>query len=253
MCAYLLLAHVVYINAWFFEVKEPFESTVGLQVGDIGTTDARSGHLAYLVCYENSITTRYLMRKSYDGDRVPRATRQSCPRLPSMSFKLSPNVPRPWSYKQIDGGACCSMSLLTFLINQDQSTCGDIVQDLVKGIRSKQQQHQPYEFEALEDDYLCSLHHYVLGGKSSDDQQENSGVIEMEVDVQETDDVRNHLIVIMPWNGFVWELDSLEEGDTCLGPVGGDWSHLAHQRLTQWDKTFEVTGVAVDVQAIVHS
>ncbi|KAF9980438.1 hypothetical protein BGZ65_005096 [Modicella reniformis] len=141
------------------------------------------------------------------------------------------------------------MALMNFLINQSVSNRGPIVQSIDTNI----QQSQDYELVVQDDDYLCSLHHIILAdmNPANQDRPTQDGLPETNSDDSSQG---NHIVVIIPWRDFVWELDSLDFGDpTCLGAAGPDWTVVAKARLRQWEQTTSTTKAMVDFQAIVRA
>lgn len=64
----------------------------------------------------------------------------------------------------------------------------------------------------------------------------------------------NHIVVILPFNGHVWEIDSYDQsGPLHLGCCGDDWTMIATTRLKMWYGITAATGVPVDIQAILKS
>lgn len=62
-----------------------------------------------------------------------------------------------------------------------------------------------------------------------------------------------HLIVILPFDGHVWEIDGLEaQGPLHLGACGHDLITTALPRLQEWSKTELMMDVHVNIQAIIH-
>lgn len=175
------------------------------------------------------------MRKTYPSDSGNR------PRSPPLSTARAPLV-----FGQSDNGACCTMALMNFLVNQtDQDP---ITRNLFQTAQARVE-HNKHSSMVQDDDYLCSLHHFILADMTHQDSDQDTT---LDLD---TDNQGNHLIVILPHHGFVWELDSLDDCNkqTCLGSIGAEhWTAIAHRRLKQWDQTTRTTGATVDVQAIVR-
>ena len=71
---------------------------------------------------------------------------------------------------------------------------------------------------------------------------------------QEDSEKENHVIVILPFGGHVWEIDSYcPEGPLDLGLCGESWTTVAATRLQMWHGTTAFTRVSVDIQAILKS
>ncbi|KAF9984184.1 hypothetical protein BGZ65_000854 [Modicella reniformis] len=162
------------------------------------------------------------------------------------------------------------MALVNFLINQDnRSTQGGITRRLMQTIRENIEHQQNYQYLAEENESLCFLHHAILANlpydqgahdfatttASQEQEQEHEQQQQQESELEfDTEDPSfgNHLVVILPFNGFVWELDSLGfQGPLCLGPADGDWTAVAQRRLRLWTQTTLTTKIDVDIQAIV--
>jgi len=61
----------------------------------------------------------------------------------------------------------------------------------------------------------------------------------------------NPLILIFPYKGNVWEVDSLDgDGPLYLGQCGSNWVETALPRLIKWKETVNETLIPVDIQAI---
>ncbi|KAF9308523.1 hypothetical protein BG006_005415, partial [Podila minutissima] len=88
-------------------------------------------------------------------------------------------------------------------------------------------------------DSLIDLHHTFLSprmplvSKGTDASKESSGV-----GVNDMDDLSgNHIVLIMPFKGSVFEIDGLAmSGVIYLGRAGEDWTAIAQQRLEQWSE-----------------
>ncbi|KAF9952544.1 hypothetical protein BGZ70_000577 [Mortierella alpina] len=101
-----------------------------------------------------------------------------------------------------------------------------------------------FRFEAMRNQALHTLHHSVLTWREASDTVENEG----DGDDDDVDPSGNHLIVILPYQGRVWEIDSLDEqGPFLLGDTGANWTAVARDHLQQW--RFHSTQ-AVDIHAI---
>ncbi|KAG0292418.1 hypothetical protein BGZ97_005604 [Linnemannia gamsii] len=67
------------------------------------------------------------------------------------------------------------------------------------------------------------------------------------------DTTGNHIVLIMPYMGHVYELDSHPAAHYCtyLGPEGTDWTIAAQVRLQQWSEAAHLTTVHNDVHAYI--
>ncbi|KAF9344466.1 hypothetical protein BGX34_005638 [Mortierella sp. NVP85] len=238
-------------------VQEPFAITEKLSVTADRDPQTNIHHVGFLICYWNSLSTRYLMNKLDSDDKKDfrpdilhlQSTSKS---VGSISTRLSASVRRPLTFQQLSNGSCCTMALMNFLINQSPATQGPITKTLVESIRTKQAQGEGYAHDAEHDEYLCSLHHHILAIKTL--QELDPSDVEQPEPTSDDLSEGNHVVIVLPYNGFVWELDSLnDQRQTCLGAVGGDWKAVAQKRLGEWTKTASITGVAVDVQAFVQA
>jgi hypothetical protein len=63
----------------------------------------------------------------------------------------------------------------------------------------------------------------------------------------------NHMIVILPFRSYVWEVDSYSSAPLNIGLCGESWAEIAMTRLQMWYGTTASTKVAVDIQAILRS
>jgi hypothetical protein len=89
------------------------------------------------------------------------------------------------------------------------------------------------------------LHHIVL--QDAQDQQLD------DADSHPSHSSPNHIVLILPFQGHVWELDPLDiSGPLCLGLQGEDWSEIAQKRLEMWTTAAIYTKVHNDIHAIVH-
>ncbi|KAI7816626.1 hypothetical protein BC939DRAFT_218928 [Gamsiella multidivaricata] len=61
----------------------------------------------------------------------------------------------------------------------------------------------------------------------------------------------NHIVLIMPYKGHVWEIDSLQSDPVYLGLEGDDWTEVAQQRLESWTSAAYHTKVHNDIHPIV--
>ncbi|KAI9240563.1 MAG: hypothetical protein BYD32DRAFT_152507 [Podila humilis] len=108
----------------------------------------------------------------------------------------------------------------------------------------------PTKRSAAEDNMILrSLHHYVLCGEHSDQEDGNQGASLSNDSPMDG----NHVVLITNFNGYVWEIDSAEDGGGafCLGKEGVDWTYVAQRRLEQWTYAAWKTQVHNDVHAIV--
>ncbi|KAI8595906.1 hypothetical protein EDD21DRAFT_448256 [Dissophora ornata] len=104
---------------------------------------------------------------------------------------------------------------------------------------------------------LHALHHQVLCTDAyrhtisqqqfqvdDEDEQENGPVSE----------TKNHLVLILPFGGHVWEIDSYDTtGPLDLGLCAESWTAVAATRLLMWHSTTAFSGISVDIQAITNS
>ncbi|KAF9273374.1 hypothetical protein BGZ68_001569, partial [Mortierella alpina] len=92
---------------------------------------------------------------------------------------------------------------------------------------------------------LKSFHHYLLC---------NQRAIDVAVeDIGDTVVDGNHVVLIVPFGEYVWELDSFDSnGPLCLGLIGADWTDTAQQRLEVWTHAAYKTGIHNDVHAVVR-
>ena len=81
---------------------------------------------------------------------------------------------------------------------------------------------------------------------------EESGDMDVDDDLDGSDETGNHIILIMPFGGHVFELNGYST--TCLldlGVVEYDWTDIAQQRLEWWSEAARETRVHNDIHAIV--
>lgn len=90
-----------------------------------------------------------------------------------------------------------------------------------------------------------------LASKGTDAPKESSGV-----GVNDIDDLSgNHIVLIMPFKGSVFEIDGLAMSSIIyLGRAEEDWTAIAQERLEQWSEAACDTCACVfnDVHAIVE-
>ncbi|KAF9344261.1 hypothetical protein BGX34_005833, partial [Mortierella sp. NVP85] len=111
----------------------------------------------------------------------------------------------PLAFTQADNGACCTMALMNFLVNQTEK--GPISKNLFESAQARVNENG-HSYLVQEDDYLCSLHHFVLADMAHQNAELDTA---MDLDPANIDQNQgNHLVVIFPYKGHVWELDSLD-------------------------------------------
>lgn len=52
---------IEFLNTWFFLMREPYTSSDKLEPRELQNASSRTGHQAYLVCYEDSQTTQNIV------------------------------------------------------------------------------------------------------------------------------------------------------------------------------------------------
>ncbi|KAF8960190.1 hypothetical protein BGZ46_001612 [Entomortierella lignicola] len=101
---------------------------------------------------------------------------------------------------------------------------------------------------------LYSMHHMMLTPSITNDTMEVDDLVKEDTPALSENELEdeNHLILIFPYYGNVWEVDSLDEtGPLNLGPCGDNWVDSALPRLVQWKNTVQKTSTPVDIQAIL--
>ncbi|KAG0195844.1 hypothetical protein BGX28_000529 [Mortierella sp. GBA30] len=231
-----------FVNVWLYILGENYWSTGKLSITELSDASKRMGHVAYLVCYENSLMTRQIMSKLCAEDHSERKGKERAQSHPT-------GIVGSIAGTETGSGPCTTMSLLNFLINQHPTTHGEPIQQLFQRVTALQQINKDYRGEAQKDPVLCSLHHYVL----CDQQLQQDEKFEVEEEVAYMSSEGNHLILILPFAGHIWEVDSLEpSGPLWLGASLGDWTATALHRLEMWWNTTQQTKIPVDIQAILQ-
>ncbi|KAF9198979.1 hypothetical protein BGZ49_000073 [Haplosporangium sp. Z 27] len=199
--------------------------------------------LAFIICYWNSYNTRRLMGKLLPEDNDDNAAHHPCHDIDNAERKTyhlqdwTPKEPpsgvtQPSCFIQTEDGPCISMALMNFIANRNRSTLGHRLSSVLsKAIN---------EFSLQKDAFLQEAHNRFLC----------SHVETISDDVQEIHNIGNHVIIILPFEGNVWELDSLS-GPLYLGPELNDWTQTAQIRLEQWSEAASITKVHNDVHSII--
>ncbi|KAF9948813.1 hypothetical protein BGZ72_009337 [Mortierella alpina] len=244
---------------WFYWMNSPYMVTPKLLVSkDMD----RDGHLAYLVCYWNPYDTRKLMGK-LDADDAPDSSK--IPVAFDMdngpwrkSRRLLAGVPqdrptpekKPISFRQTNSGQCCTLALFNFLANQEPSLRSEIVKTILRRTCNDEANYDLYA--ADQDVSLRSLHYWLLTDRDTDDIHEKQGLEDLE-DYDSAQPSGNHMIVIMPFAGYVWEIDSYHsDSPLCLGAMGDDWKNKAQARLQMWTEAAIESRVCNDVHAVIR-
>ncbi|KAG0014983.1 hypothetical protein BGZ81_000138 [Podila clonocystis] len=232
----------VFVNNWFFWMQEPFRLTDKILVCE---NDDRRGHLAYVVCYNNSYRTRKIMRKLSQNDSPTTSGRRALDkdnesnRFPHYGSKRHAEVAVNPAQDVMDNGPCCTMALFNFVANKGGSPTTKRILEDVSADRS-----------AAEDNMILrSLHHYVLcGGHVNQEYNHQSASLSNDITME-----GNHVVLITHFNGYVWEIDSAEDGGGayCLGKEGTDWTFVAQKRLEHWTYAAWATQIHNDVHVIV--
>ncbi|KAF8967214.1 hypothetical protein BGZ46_000222 [Entomortierella lignicola] len=207
------------------------------------TTPTTQPPLAFIICYWNSYNTRRLMGKLLPEDKDDDATHHPCHDIDNAERKTyhlqdwtpkepPPGVTQPSCFIQTEDGPCTSMALMNFIANRDRSTLGHRLSSVLSKATN--------EYSLQTDAFLQEAHNRFLC----------SHVETISDDVQEIQNIGNHIIVILPFEGNIWELDSLT-GPLYLGPELNDWTQTAQTRLEQWSEAASITKVHNDVHSII--
>ncbi|KAF9955653.1 hypothetical protein BGZ72_003547 [Mortierella alpina] len=223
---------------------------------------SRAEHLAYLVCYWNSYDTRKWMDKleaedAQDSSKTPVAfdldnePRNRSRRLTVGGAQDRPKPEKiPISFRQTNSGQCCTLALFNFLANQEPCLQSEVVKTILSRTCKEEANYDLYA--ADQDVSLRSLHHWLLSNLETDQLHDEEG----HDDLEEYDSPQpsgNHMIVILPFAGYVWEIDSYHsESPLCLGAAGEDWTFVAQERLQKWSEAAIESRVNNDVHAIVR-
>ncbi|KAF9114251.1 hypothetical protein BGX27_011302, partial [Mortierella sp. AM989] len=121
-------------------------------------------------------------------------------------------------------GPCLTMALMNFIANRERSTLGHHMSSVLARAVN--------EFSLQTDMFLQQVHNRFLC----------SDVDTIFEDVELSKHIENHVIVILPFKGHVWELDSFS-GPLYLGPESNDWTQTAQIRLEQWSEAVSTTKV----------
>ncbi|KAF9984183.1 hypothetical protein BGZ65_000853 [Modicella reniformis] len=89
-----------FVNLWFFFMRENYATTKRLSVEANNDSNARTHHLAYLVCYWNSLQTRCLMDKTDADDQAEPRTSLLPTALPVQSIEPPSSIDPPICLKQ---------------------------------------------------------------------------------------------------------------------------------------------------------
>ncbi|KAG0196601.1 hypothetical protein BGX28_009949 [Mortierella sp. GBA30] len=223
----------VFVNNWFFWMQEPFRLTDKIFVCE---NQEKSGHLGYIVCYNNSYITRKIMHKVLQDDSPTTRPRRAIDRdnesnrFPRFESRCQAeetvdpglHVVKPRCFIQTDNGPCCTMALFNFVANKGGSPT---TKRILEGLSTDKS-------TAEKNMILKSLHHYVLCAGCNVHNE-----CDQEPSVSDDHSTEgNHVILIIPFNGYVWEIDSAEHGDgaLCLGKEGTEWTDVAQRRLERW-------------------
>ncbi|KAF9557889.1 hypothetical protein EC968_007403 [Mortierella alpina] len=244
---------------WFFWMNSPYMVTPKLL---LSKNMGRDEHLAYLVCYWNSYDTRKLMGKldaddtpdasrtpvAFDLDNGPwRRRRRLAAGLPQ--DRTTPET-KPISFRQTNSGQCCTLALFNFLANQKPCLQSEIVKTILSRTCNDEANYDLYA--ADQDVSLRSLHYWLLSDRDTDQLHEEQGPEDLE-EYDSPQPSGNHMIVIMPFAGYVWEIDSYhQDSPLCLGDIKDDWRYIAHERLKMWTEAAVESRVCNDVHAIVR-
>ncbi|CAO3568601.1 unnamed protein product [Mortierella alpina] len=249
----------VFINQWFYWMNSPYMVTPKLL---LSKDMDRVGHLAYLVCYWNSYDTRKWMDKlevedaqassqtpvAFDLDNGPwnRSRRLTVGRAQDRS---RPDK-KPISFRQTNSGQCCTLALFNFLANQEPCSQSDVVKTILSRTCKDEANYDLYA--ADQDVSLRSLHYWLLSDRDTDELHKNQGLEDLE-DYDSAQPSGNHMIVIMPFAGYVWEIDSYHsDSPLCLGDIKDDWRYIAQERLKMWTEAAIESRVCNDIHAIVR-
>ncbi|KAF9945595.1 hypothetical protein BGZ72_001181 [Mortierella alpina] len=210
---------------WFYWMRSPYMVTSKLIVKENVDAQSRAEHLAYLVCYWNSYDTRKRM------DKLEAEDAQDSSKSP-VAFDLD-NGPWNRSRRLIVGG------------DQDRPSPEK------KPISFRQEAN--YDLYAADQDVsLRSLHYWLLSDRDTDELHEEQGLEDLE-DYDSAQPSGNHMIVIMPFAGYVWEIDSYHsDSPLCLGVIKNNWKYVAQERLQMWTEAAIESRVCNDVHAIVR-
>ncbi|KAF9991474.1 hypothetical protein BGZ79_004433 [Entomortierella chlamydospora] len=146
----------------------------------------------------------------------------------------------PNFFRQKYDGSCLSVALCNFVINHESS--GVLSNYLQKkytfGIKKK------CHF-VDEDPFLLSLHNFSFLSSSSSEKTGGG------------DGSPNHIILHLPYNNALWEIDGqAEDGLRYIGPCGNKhWTSLAKERADQWDEQCKALNSDdfIDIHVIVSS
>ncbi|KAG0247548.1 hypothetical protein BG011_001317 [Mortierella polycephala] len=189
----------------------------------------------------SSVATR--RRRALDKDiETNRFPRYESKRQTKETGEPGPDVKRPHCFIQTDNGPCCTMALFNFAVNKGGSP-------MTKRILEEISTHSISKSTAEENMILKSLHHYVLREGYDALGGNDQGISTLDDHPTEG----NHVVLIMPFNGYVWEIDSAEDGDGvfCLGMEGTDWTGVAQKRLERWTFAAWRGQIHNDVHAII--
>ncbi|KAI9238940.1 MAG: hypothetical protein BYD32DRAFT_486137 [Podila humilis] len=136
---------------------------------------------------------------------------------------LSKKKPRqgPHILRQKYEGSCLSVALCNFVINNESNgVLGAYLQKkYIIDIEKK------YHF-VDEDPFVLSLHNFSFLSSASSEKTGGGDVFP------------NHIILLLPYNNALWELDGqAEDGLRYIGPCGNKhWTSLAYKRADQWNE-----------------
>ncbi|KAG0044819.1 hypothetical protein BGZ89_005912 [Linnemannia elongata] len=175
----------------------------------------------------------------------------------------------PFCFKQSEGGSCATMVLVNFLINQPDSQRGASMSNFIVTEGSR------LDVTSVQNSTLWKRYHHMYLWASSKEQGETPFLSDRQEEalisvsapsasspipsISSTstdtshDTTGNHIILIMPYKGNVFELDSdpAAVSPTYLGPSGTDWTITAQVRLQQWSEAAHLTTVHNDVHAYI--
>ncbi|KAG0195940.1 hypothetical protein BGX28_000339, partial [Mortierella sp. GBA30] len=148
-----------------------------------------------------------------------------------------------------NSGQCCSLALFNFLANQEPVSQSDTVKAILKRSRTEDGEYDC--FAADQDATLRSLHHWLLTDRDTYQPDLEEG-LDDNGEYDEPQPSGNHMIVILPFAGHVWEIDSYHwNGPECLGEIEHDWTHVAQKRLQLWTQAAIESRICNDIHAIV--
>ncbi|KAF9405456.1 hypothetical protein BGZ76_006571 [Entomortierella beljakovae] len=266
-----------FVNHWFSWVGEQFSLSDKFSIGDIESNGDL--YLGFIICYTDSAHISDMMM----GDKESRSTHPRLGKKALSGDRYSKQT--PLFFLQSHNGPCCTLALVNFLINQKCS--GTVMTGLKRKVEEDLEREIDYRMRVENSDFFYTLHHVVLAqhstgpfsehtGNAIDAEDTNDPLVSEETDDSlvsgETDDalvteehdngieaeddneeiMENHMILIIPANGRVWEIDSMDDsGPLDLGPIDTNWVKRALPRLTKWDLTIEKTDIPVDIHAIM--